>query len=159
VRTKSGSLTSLCITAGGAGLLFLVVALRCIGGGRGLELEGFRYRERSGHRRARARSSSSSSSSMYPHRCEVRQEVRAAAGEPRPQTERYRVQGLAAGWLTIHAVSSTGGAGEYVTAATAQAGMSLRSRSGGPWNLWVTGWQPFGSVPSSQNSSQSFRHL
>jgi hypothetical protein len=72
---------------------------------------------------------------MYPLRCEVRQEVRAAAGEPRPQTERYSVLCVFAAWLTGHAVPSTGGAGEYVTAATAQAGMSLRSRSGGAWNL------------------------
>ncbi|UKZ65810.1 uncharacterized protein TrAtP1_007001 [Trichoderma atroviride] len=72
---------------------------------------------------------------MYPHRCEVRQEVRAAAGDPRPQTERYSVPGVVAAWLAGHAVPSTGGAGEYVTAATAQAGLSLRSRSGGAWNL------------------------
>lgn len=62
--------------------------------------------------------------------------VHAAAGVPRPQTERYSVLGLGAAWLTDHAVLSTGGAGEYVTAAAAQADMSLRSRSGGPWNLW-----------------------
>lgn len=79
------------------------------------------------------------SSRKYPLRCEVRGEVRgevhAAAGVPRPQTQRYSVLGQAAAWLTHHAVLSTGGTGEYVTAATAQPGMSLRGRSGSPWNL------------------------